>query len=157
MAELNWRVRQRCDTKANWSAQNPVLYKGELALEDQGDGTFKIKIGNGSLAYNSLKYFGEDNNVGVSLLSATLPAASWAKHQNGVWKQTVSNVGIKTGLHVSIEASVEEFIKHMTDTPVTSLVPGSPVNGAVDVFAFTDTKPTTNYVVRLVFQQASVI
>jgi hypothetical protein len=51
--EGTWQVRR--DTAANWTSANPILAAGEIGFETN---TFKIKLGNGSLAWNSLAYIG---------------------------------------------------------------------------------------------------
>jgi hypothetical protein len=48
------RLQLRSDTAAAWTAANPTLLASELGLESD---TNKIKIGNGSTAWNSLAYF----------------------------------------------------------------------------------------------------
>jgi hypothetical protein len=48
------KLQLRADTAANWSSVNPVLLNNELALETD---TKKLKVGNGSTAWNSLAYF----------------------------------------------------------------------------------------------------
>ena len=48
------QIQLRADTAANWTAQNPTLLNNELALETD---TKKLKVGNGSTAWNSLAYF----------------------------------------------------------------------------------------------------
>ena len=50
---VNVRLKLRGDTAANWSATNPTLLANELGRETD---TGKIKIGNGSTAWNSLAY-----------------------------------------------------------------------------------------------------
>ena len=50
MADL---IQIRRDTAANWTSANTVLAQGELGAETD---TSKIKIGNGSTAWNSLAY-----------------------------------------------------------------------------------------------------
>ena len=45
--------KQRYDTAANWTAANPTLLAGELGIESD---TEKIKIGDGSTAWNVLAY-----------------------------------------------------------------------------------------------------
>jgi hypothetical protein len=45
--------RQRRDTAANWTAENPTLLAGEIGIESD---TGKIKIGDGTTAWNSLAY-----------------------------------------------------------------------------------------------------
>lgn len=47
--------KQRYDTAANWTAENPTLLAGEIGIESD---TGKIKIGNGSTAWASLGYQG---------------------------------------------------------------------------------------------------
>lgn len=46
-------IQIRRDTAANWTSANPVLAQGELGAETD---TLKIKMGNGSTAWNSLGY-----------------------------------------------------------------------------------------------------
>ena len=47
------RIQIRRDTSSNWTSANPTLNSGELGLETN---TNKIKVGNGSTAWNSLAY-----------------------------------------------------------------------------------------------------
>jgi hypothetical protein len=47
------RIQYRRDTIANWTSVNPILAQGEVGLELD---TSKIKVGNGSTAWNSLGY-----------------------------------------------------------------------------------------------------
>lgn len=49
----NPRIQLRHDTSANWSSANPTLLEGEFAYETD---TKKIKVGDGTTAYNSLAY-----------------------------------------------------------------------------------------------------
>jgi hypothetical protein len=51
---VNARFQLRADTAANWAAVNPTLLTNELGLETD---TQKLKLGNGSTAWNSLGYF----------------------------------------------------------------------------------------------------
>jgi hypothetical protein len=47
------RILIRRDTASNWTASNPTLASGELGGETD---TGKLKLGNGSTAWNSLPY-----------------------------------------------------------------------------------------------------
>ena len=47
------RIQLRRDTSSNWSTTNPTLNSGELGVETN---TSKIKLGDGSTAWNSLDY-----------------------------------------------------------------------------------------------------
>lgn len=59
------RMWQRRDTTANWTAKNPILAAGEIGVElgaTAGDPQ-KIKVGNGTTAWNSLPYVVGSNGV----------------------------------------------------------------------------------------------
>ena len=49
------QIQIRRDIAANWTSANPILAQGEMGLETN---TNKVKIGDGSSAWNSLSYFG---------------------------------------------------------------------------------------------------
>lgn len=53
---MPFRIRPRRDTASNWSAANPVLAEGEMAFESQLGGTFLMKVGDGTTAWNDLPY-----------------------------------------------------------------------------------------------------
>ena len=57
---LNIRIQLRNDTAANWTTQDPVLLKGEMGVEFD---TGKIKIGNGTDHWTTLKYSGVDEDT----------------------------------------------------------------------------------------------
>lgn len=50
-------IQIRRDTTAAWEAANPVLYDGEFGMERTVDGSQKIKLGNGVLAWDDLPYW----------------------------------------------------------------------------------------------------
>lgn len=54
MADTYIRLIQRRDTAANWQTENPVLDAGEWGYETDSK---KIKIGDGTTAWNALPYF----------------------------------------------------------------------------------------------------
>lgn len=60
MATLNIRIQLRNDTAENWTAQNPILLKGEMGVEID---TGKTKIGNGTDHWKTLKYSGVDEDT----------------------------------------------------------------------------------------------
>lgn len=51
---LNVRLRQKYDTEANWTSNNPVLLVGEMAVSSDKNGQFKI--GNGTSKWSQLAY-----------------------------------------------------------------------------------------------------
>lgn len=54
MADLYYRIIQRRDTAENWTTENPTLEAGEWGYETD---TKKIKLGDGTTAWNNLSYF----------------------------------------------------------------------------------------------------
>lgn len=63
------QIKLRRDTSANFTSKNPVLGVGEPAYETD---TKKLKIGDGTTAYNSLDYFSSGGG-GSTNITATLP------------------------------------------------------------------------------------
>ena len=57
---LNIRIQLRNDTAENWTTKNPVLLQGEMGVEFD---TGKIKIGNGTDHWTTLKYSGVDEET----------------------------------------------------------------------------------------------
>lgn len=72
---LESRIQLRNDTAANWAAANPVLLKGEIGIELD---TRKIKVGDGTTDWVSLKYLSDD-----IVLSETKPTDSDAQYDLG--------------------------------------------------------------------------
>lgn len=69
------RILIRRDTAANWTAANPTLAAGELGGETD---TGKLKLGNGSTAWNSLAYQGGVTSVNgqTGVVTGLAPTAS---------------------------------------------------------------------------------
>lgn len=63
------QIKLRRDTAANFTSKNPVLGVGEPAYETD---TKKLKIGDGTTAYNSLEYFSSGGG-GSTNITAVLP------------------------------------------------------------------------------------
>lgn len=144
------RLQLRRDIAANWTAANPVLANGELALETD-TGTFKI--GNGVTAWNSLAYGGiagpgvpTGGTAGQVLAkdSSTNYDASWIDPPAGgglTWLTVAANTNpieagtgyIVTGARtMTLPASVpagDEFVIHAYDALVTIASNGNVING----------------------------
>jgi len=63
-------IRFRRGLAAAWTATNPILVEGEVGYETD---TFKIKIGNGTTAWNALPY-----NLGFSGWSGYSGTSGWS-------------------------------------------------------------------------------
>ncbi len=66
------RIQLRRDTAANWSATNPVLAQGEVGVDLTNN---KLKIGNGTAAWNSLSYFDDKETVLSNYAGHIVPSA----------------------------------------------------------------------------------
>lgn len=64
---LKTRIQLRNDEAATWVEKNPVLLKGEMGIEVD---TGKIKIGDGTKAWNELSYSGVDENAIKSIINS---------------------------------------------------------------------------------------
>ena len=56
---INTKIQLRNDLAATWNSKNPVLKKGEIGIEID---TRKMKVGDGTTAWNALSYMGADAN-----------------------------------------------------------------------------------------------
>lgn len=64
---LKTRIQLRNDEAATWVEKNPVLLKGEMGIEVD---TGKIKIGDGTKAWNELNYSGVDETAIKSIINS---------------------------------------------------------------------------------------
>lgn len=66
MAEITYndvRILIRNDTTENWTSENPILMKGELGIEKLTNGSYMMKVGDGTSQWSSLKYVGSPVEV----------------------------------------------------------------------------------------------
>jgi hypothetical protein len=57
------QIQLRRDTSSNWTSVNPTLAQGEIGIETN---TYKMKVGDGVTAWNSLSYFGVPATTTIS-------------------------------------------------------------------------------------------
>lgn len=77
---INARAKNKRDTSANWTANDPVLLDGEIIIVDTAEGEVRIKIGDGIKKYSQLPF--EDEKLRSLLnnkLDKTATAADSAK------------------------------------------------------------------------------
>lgn len=54
--QFNSRIQWKKDTSSNWTANNPVLLNGEIAIVVTNAGETRFKIGDGTSAYTALPF-----------------------------------------------------------------------------------------------------
>ena len=75
MAEniLNVKIKQRCDTEANWSSANPVLLKGEIAISSDKK---MFKVGDGTSTWSALSYNNANSSTTATALTVSAGSAT---------------------------------------------------------------------------------
>lgn len=113
------QIQLRRDTAANWTSANPVLAQGEPGVESN---TGKVKIGNGSTAWNSLAYFGDVSTLdAVGDVTITSAATNQVLQWNGsAWVNSDVTIAEVTGLQTALDGKVDEVNGAVT-TASTSL------------------------------------
>jgi hypothetical protein len=94
------KIILRRDTAANWTSANPTLSGGEVGIETD---TLRMKLGNGSTAWNSLSYYAVPSidDVGdVTITSAS--SGQFLKWNGTAWVNDTIDLGTDTaGAYVS--------------------------------------------------------
>lgn len=54
--QFNSRIQWKKDTSANWTANNPVLLNGEIAIVVTNAGQTRFKVGDGTSSYTALPF-----------------------------------------------------------------------------------------------------
>lgn len=88
MSQIDARIRQKRDTAANWTNNNPVLLNGELIVVETSAGAIRFKIGDGIKTFNQLPYTDESiyNTVDSKIaaeLSGYIPEGGTARQLLG--------------------------------------------------------------------------
>jgi hypothetical protein len=118
------QLKLRQDTSSGWSAVNPILLAGELGRESN---TGKIKIGDGSTAWNSLAYqpFGAlitNADISATAEIAVSKLADGAARQllqtdtAGTGVEWTSNVDVPGTLDVTSTATFDSIAQHPLGT-----------------------------------------
>ena len=97
---INARAKNKRDTSANWTANDPVLLDGEIIIVDTAEGEVRIKIGDGTKKYSQLPFEDEKlRNLLNDKLGKTATAANSSKlnGQEASYYATDSNTVHKSG------------------------------------------------------------
>jgi hypothetical protein len=119
---LSETIQLRRDTAANWTSTNPTLASGELGIETN---TAKLKLGNGSTAWNSLAYW-------------TGGSAWTGGTASGYYAPAV--VSVTDASTISVNAASGNYFRVTLTSAVGSTrvagVPSNPVDGQQITFEF---------------------
>lgn len=138
--QFNSRIQWKKDTSANWTANNPVLLNGEIAIVVTNTGDTRFKVGDGTSSYTALPF--QDEAVRALITAADDKIDAHITDTDNPHEVTKAQIGL----------SNVDNIKQYSDSnpppyPVTSVngETGSVNLSASDVGARPDTwVPTLN-------------
>ena len=80
MSQINTRIRQKRDTAANWTNNNPVLLNGELIVVETSTGAIRLKVGDGVKTFNQLPFLDETLRALITDVDNTKSAVVMTKN-----------------------------------------------------------------------------
>lgn len=83
---LKLRLKQRIDILANWTSKNPTLLKGEIGIIENRN---RMKVGDGSTAFNSLNYFNAPVIKDITLLAKNWTNATYVVSDSNIFADSV--------------------------------------------------------------------
>lgn len=81
---FNARVRNKRDTSANWTANDPVLLDGEIIIVDTASGEVRYKVGDGTKKYSQIPFSDEAVKALISSLVPTGVVMMWSGAANAI-------------------------------------------------------------------------
>jgi hypothetical protein len=111
MTTIAYRFQVAGHTAADWTAGNPVLLDREYAVERD---TGKVKLGDGTTAWNSLPYFGS-----TTLADGSVTNAKLANMAQATFKGRAAGAG--TGAPADLTATQAKAILALTASDVSGL------------------------------------
>ena len=120
---LSALMKQRYDTAANWTAQNPTLLAGEIGIESD---TKRWKIGSGSTAWTSLTYANGSTYPFVNADIAAGAEIAVSKLADGSARQLLQTDAAGTGVEWTSDVSIPGVL---AVTAGTAALPGIAVSG----------------------------
>lgn len=104
---LNIRIKNKYDTEANWTKNNPVLLAGETAYSSDKSG--KYKIGDGTHKWSELSYAKAD-----LVKSDVTTALGYTPPTNNTWRGVQNNL-TSTATDQSLSAAQGKVLKGLVD------------------------------------------
>lgn len=121
-------IQLRHDTSTNWTTYNPILLEGEVGVETD---TNKIKIGDGTTAYNSLDYFGGDVDLS-NYYNKTQTDALLVEKQNVFQTGQGLDLSVVSNIHGYNFIDEDTIVATSTDSTIQHIdIPYNPNSGQV--------------------------
>ena len=145
---FNTRVRQKRDTSANWTSNNPVLLNGEIILVDTADGELRFKVGDGTKTYTQLPFTDEPlrNLIADKADTTAIPdSTSDLTNDSGFITSSdipVTSVNSKTGdvslTYSDVGAAASSHGTHVTYSTTNPAMDGTAAVGTATTVARSD-------------------
>lgn len=90
--QFNSRIQWKKDTSSNWTANNPVLLNGEIAIVVTNSGETRFKIGDGTSSYTALPF--QDEVVRTLITAADDKIDAHIADTNNPHKVTKAQIGL---------------------------------------------------------------
>lgn len=132
------KIILRRDTATNWTSANPILSGGEIGIETD---TLKMKLGNGSTAWNSLNYYANPELNDTGDVSITSPSSGQFLKWNGsAWVNDTIDLGTDTsgGYVASLVAGTGVTLSNNSGETATPTVAIGQAVGTTDNVTFHD-------------------
>ena len=81
---FNARVKNKRDTSANWTTNDPVLLNGEIIIVDTASGEVRYKVGDGVKKYSQLPFSDEAVKALISALVPSGVIMMWSGAANAI-------------------------------------------------------------------------
>ena len=142
---FNARIKNKRDTSANWTAQDPVLLNGEIIAVDTASGETRFKVGDGEKTFTQLPY--ADENI-LSKIKTYTAGDGISISDTGVISSTGGGSGsdvfiIEMTTSTTFSKTFDE-IKAAIQTK-KSLI-GIPTNGTIPLYGYYWTQNNFEYI-----------
>lgn len=143
---FNARIKNKRDTSANWTAQDPVLLNGEIIAVDTASGETRFKVGDGEKTFTQLPY--TDENV-LSKIKNYTAGDGISISDTGVISSTGGGSGSDDVFAIEMTTSTT-FSKTFNEIKAAiqtkkSLI-GIPANGTIPLYGYYWTQNNFEYI-----------
>ena len=143
---FNARIKNKRDTSANWTAQDPVLLNGEIIAVDTASGETRFKVGDGEKTFTQLPY--TDENV-LSKIKNYTAGDGISISDTGVISSTGGGSGSDDVFVIEMTTSTT-FLKTFDEIKAAiqtkkSLI-GVPTNGTIPLYGYYWTQDNFEYI-----------
>lgn len=140
---LNARVKNKRDTSANWTSNDPVLLDGEIILVDTNNSELRFKVGDGTKRYSQLPFTDEPIRA---LIQESQVNADWDEDDSTDLAYIQNRPAIRAG--AGTNSIIEGQIEDASDVAVYTLTISGDANATSFTYTTNDTIPASRVTAR---------